>query len=74
MITNTLWPKLYNIVCFSLTVHLLHNCLEQNFWNCSLKAVKHWFANNQLFILLHTIVTATASISERGFLQNLQKI
>lgn len=31
MITNMFWLKLYNVVYFSLTAHLLHNCLEQNF-------------------------------------------
>lgn len=66
MITNIFWINLYDVVCFSLTVHLLHNCSEQNFVELHRsEAVKHSFANSQVFILfnpvLHTIVIATAS-------------
>lgn len=70
VITNMLRLNSNNMVRFALTVHLLHNCSEQNFVELpTLEAVKRWFVNSQVCVLLSPVLhtmTVTASSYEHG--------
>lgn len=74
MMTNMFWLNLYNRVCFFPNCASAAQEFRAKFLELQRQeAVKCWFANSQVFILLHTIVTASASSYAYGVLQNLQK-